>query len=135
MALTPIAQPVRQTRKAKKGGLGGIVEGLGAVAGGISGGLGGFAAGGPVGAAAGATAGAIAGRSGGAALEQSINPGQQAQAQQQAGVPLTALQESGRGQQILTGLQVARNDPELSEYAAPLTQAYIQNRINLHKMG
>jgi hypothetical protein len=124
MALTQIAQPVRQTRKAKKGGLGGIVEGLGAVAGGISGGLGGFAA-----------AGAIAGRSGGAALEQSVNPGQQAQAQQQAGVPLTALEESGRGQQILTGLQVARNDPELSEYAAPLTQAYIQNRINLHKMG
>jgi outer membrane lipoprotein SlyB len=135
MALVPIQQPVKQTRKAKKGGLGGIVEGLGAVAGGISGGIGGFASGGPIGAAAGATAGTIAGRQGGAALEQAIKPGQSAEFQQGTAVPLTAMQEAGRGQKILAGLQVARNDPELSEYAAPLTKAYVQNRINLHRMG
>ena len=127
MALTRITQPRQKVKGGRESGgkMGrNIGAGLGAVIG--------AATGGP----AGAVQGALAGGSLGGMAGDVAQPGQQAQVQQQAGpVPLTAMQEAGRGQKILAGLQVARNDPELSEYAAPLTKAYVQNRINLHKMG
>lgn len=135
MALTRITQPRQKVKGGRESG-GKIGRNIGAGLGAIIGGTAGAITGGPVGAAQGALQGAATGGGVGSIAGEAIQPGQEAQVQQQAGaVPLTAMQESQRGQQLLTGLKVARNDPELSEYAAPLTKAYVQNRINLHKMG
>ena len=142
MALTRITQPRQKVKGGRESGgkMGrNIGAGLGAIVGGVAGGLAG-APGGPgtiaLGASKGAIQGAATGGGVGSIAGEMIQPGQEARVEQQAGaVPLTAMQESQRGQQLLTGLKVARNDPELSEYAAPLTKAYVQNRINLHKMG
>lgn len=135
MALTPIAQPAPKVKRGRSGG-GGIGRNIGAGLGAVIGAAPGIIAGNPGLAAKGGLGGAATGASLGGMVGEAVQPAQEAQVtQQQAGVPLTALQESGRGQQILAGLHVARDDPELSEYTAPLTRAYIQNRVNLHKMG
>ena len=85
--------------------------------------------------AAGATSGGIAGRQGGAALEQAVAPGQSAEFEQQGSVPLSAMDEAQRGQELMASLQIARRSENLQQYAQPLTEAFLQSRANLQKIG
>lgn len=137
MALTQIA-PVRKTKTTggKKGG-GGLGQAILGAVGGVAGGIAGAASGG----VPGAVTGAMAGTSGGGALGQMIgnriDPAKAGteQATFSQTVPLSAVDEARRGQQLLEGLQIANNSQSLQSYAEPLTQAFVQSRANLHKMG
>jgi hypothetical protein len=142
MAITPIApQRVVQKKSGRKGG-----GGLGQIIGGVAGAALGTMAAPGVGTKAGATAGALAGGAlSGAAtgaglggmIGGGISPGRAPAATEtlKPQVQLTAMQEAQRGQQLLEGLRVANNSQNFQSYAEPLTQAFIQSRANLHKMG
>ena len=133
MALTPIQPRQQQVKPGKKGG-----AGLGRVIGALGGAAAGIATANPgIGAAVGgALTGAATGASVGSMLGGAAKPGEGPQAQQQsAPVPLTAMQESQRGNELLEGIKIARNTQSMQEYAGPLTEAFIQSRANLHRMG
>jgi hypothetical protein len=62
---------------------------------------------------------------------EALQPAEADQIQQDVGVPLTAIDESRRGQQLLDGLKIANNTQSLQSYAQPLTEAFIMSRANL----
>jgi hypothetical protein len=137
MAITPITpQRVVQKTSGKKGG-----GGLGQAIGGALGGALGVAAGGGLTGGLAAAQGGVSGAALGAGLGQAngggISPGQQGTVTEsfKPQVQLTASDESARGQQLLEGLHVANNSTSFQSYAEPLTQAFVQSRANLHKMG
>jgi hypothetical protein len=136
MAITPIApQRVAQKQGGRKGG-GGLGQAIGGVVGGVAGALAGAPAG-PAGMVAGGIGGASAGGGLGQAIGGGIAPGRAPSVTEsfKPQVQLTASDEAARGQQLLEGLRIANNSQSFQSYAEPLTQAFIQSRANLHKMG
>ena len=142
MAITPITpQRVVQKKSGSKGG-----TGLGQIIGGVAGAALGTMAVPGAGTKAGATAGALAGGAlSGAAtgaglggmIGGGISPARAGSVTEtfKPQVQLTAMEESQRGAQLLEGLRIANNSQSFQSYAEPLTQAFVQSRANLHKMG
>jgi hypothetical protein len=130
MALTPI-QPRQKVIAGKEGGGKAgrnVGAGLGAVIGGVVGSVGG-----PAAAAQGALQGASLGGSVGGMAGDALRPAEADTVQQDAGVPLTAIDEARRGDQLKEAIRIANNTESLQSYSAPLTEAFAMSRANLAK--
>jgi hypothetical protein len=134
MALTPIKQPVRETRTkgrpsgANVGGLMGAIAAGGALAATVA-----------TGGAAAPTIPAALGTVGAGASLGSLVGGQVQQAEAPTvsqemldGVPTQRMAQGS--QQLLDGLRALESYPNLAQkYSQPLTQAYIQSQIQLKR--